>query len=771
MDVDAHLLSPPENGRYSFTGGRFEIPQLEPREGGGGQGRNAGLRMSWNGEDDHPPPEGLGLVKREPVEPSLASLAGIREEEEERHQRSDLESEQEEEESPQKLYRRGSDSNVVFGNSAMVPHAHHLSSSSTTSSSASSSHNHLHYQHIPPPLTFFPSNSNFSPRNLHSTSEAASQFGASASSSLTSTSSSSSHFPSSSTGTTKSGHFPSSAASTHASSSSSSSSSSAAALAPAFGLSPLLDADSRPSSRGASIDLSHPLPRGAAVSTSSYQLHQHPSFGPSSTLPSHLSQSVGSGTTEHQSTYPAHSLGGGEGLVRHHDDDEHDASRNRNDQHRQKYGREIAISGSHHHHSRQEQIHENGGVVRPGEGPLGASLNGNGNGNEDGAASRPPSPPSLLWGLPQLRPRKRRLASLNQQGRGGAQVDSSPESRSSGGWGGEASSVYSGGRQDAPRSIQRRQSLPYTYSSSEHQQHASSSSSYTFGGGGQHHRSSPLHGYSAHTHAQHRGLPSYRSDTFVPRFESHHEQQQQQQHPHHNPPLSPAHHHPRGFPSTPARYVPLPTTHNATIPDSSSSSSFSYHAPSSHNIHQRYGGRGGMFARPLPLVSPPLHVGLLSPLTCAPELPPSHHDELPQEPSEDSSSLLFGEGGTPSHLRSDSLHRSPSPANLEVHLSLASPFEQDKRTRIYSGPNVTTQVSNLASLPLTSEGSGQSNTSLECVNSTGTRRRSLALSVSHLIGPSGEQRSGSRQSTSVGVMGLVGEDERAGTGGGGLVYA
>lgn len=173
-----------------------------------------------------------------------------------------------------------------------------------------------------------------------------------------------------------------------------------------------------------------------------------------------------------------------------------------------------------------------------------------------------------------------------------------------------------------------------------------------------------------------------------------------------------------------------------------------------------------MFARPLPLVSPPLHVGVLSPLTCAPELPPSHHDELPQEPSEESSSLLF----TPSHLRSDSLHRSPSPANLEVHLSLASPFEQDKRVRIYSGPNVTTQVSNLASLPLTSEGSGQSNTSLESVNFTGTRRL-LALSVSDLMGPSGEQRSGSRPSTSAGAMGLVGEDERAGTGGGGLVYA
>lgn len=205
-----------------------------------------------------------------------------------------------------------------------------------------------------------------------------------------------------------------------------------------------------------------------------------------------------------------------------------------------------------------------------------------------------------------------------------------------------------------------------------------------------------------------------------------------------------------------------------------------------------------MFARPLP-VSPPLHDGALSPLTCAPELPPPHHDELPLEPGVTSGGSLLLEAGQPSHLRSDS-HRSPSPTNLEVHLSLASPFEQDKRSRIYSGPNVTTNAqpyaplappppaqptphyNQLASLPLVSEGSAQSTTSNASLDSVNfTRRKSLALSVSDLMGPSMDQTSGgSRPSTSAGVMGFIGEkrgddgledDEEEGRlgGGGGLV--
>ena len=119
--------------------------------------------------------------------------------------------------------------------------------------------------------------------------------------------------------------------------------------------------------------------------------------------------------------------------------------------------------------------------------------------------------------------------------------------------------------------------------------------------------------------------------------------------------------------------------------------------------------------------------------------------------------------------------RSPSPANLDVHLSLSStPFDSlhhsSKHSRIYSGPTVTSAApppthppsSFLSSLPLQKEESGQSSTS-SLDSATGfPRRRSLALSVSDLMGESVSVGGSSRPQTSAGVMEVLGERDAEG---------
>ena len=735
-DDALYAPSRPAAHEHGTGTGRYHIPRLEPAVGPDGreQGWNSGLRVSWNGEGS--PPEGLGLIKREPSS-SSSTASGLWPEEGGRrvqplrqptHNYDEGESEigSGSDEDEMAYHRRGSDSNVQFGHSWAPAHTQHHS--------------------IPPPLHLHPANSDFSApqHHLHPPSDAGD---APPTSSLLT-------FPSSAS----SGPFPSSAQSTQMPTS---------ATAASFGLSPLLDIGgsdsrpgSRPTSRGASLDLSYPLPFGASSAAPTYPLHQHPAFNSAGQLAPNLSSREPTDdivpSNEHQSTYrpfPFASTG---------------------PPHRHEYAAPAPIGRTIYHPRQPAPTSSQREEARPG------------------------SPQSMLWGLPQLTPRKHRLASISQQGNQGGIASPQSSTSSVVQWGADAGADYSGGRQPAPK-VQRRMSLPYAH----HDQHISASGSYSFG----EHRSH-LHQQQQqyHHHPQHPGMTSYHSDTFVPQMDTH-SQSHANGSPHHS---QPAVHQLRGFSSTPVHCVSLPTEHHA-IPDHSP---FSYHAPSrafgpgdpsvssSHHdlhLHHQHDGTGSnMFSRPLG-ISPPLPVGDLSPLSIAPDLPRlgDRHDELPPS-SEGSSSLgttntpvgdspstattmtgssylsVHGGGALGVHIASSSGHhlsshhssdcgRSPSPANLEVHLSLASSsFDtDDKRSRIYSGPLVTSaptpsSAAYVSSLPMQKEDSATSTDS----NASFPRRRSLALSVSELMGPSVE--CGSRPQTSAGVMEVVGERDAEG---------